>query len=50
MDRTYKLFNLMIYLTFCALIMAIALRMMENLIWKKKTEINSMVDNIEQIY
>lgn len=50
LDRIYNIFNLMIYLTFCTLIMGIAVRMMENLIWKKKIEIDSMIENLEQIY
>ena len=30
--------------------MAIGVRMAENLIWKKKVEIENMIENLEQIY
>ena len=40
----------MIWLLLATFIMAISVRLLENLIWKKKAEIESMIENLEQIY
>ena len=42
--------QLMIWLLLVTTIMAISVRLLENLIWKKKAEIESMIENLEQIY
>lgn len=48
--RMNDIFTLMIYLISFTFIMAIGVRMTENLIWKKKVEIENMIENLEQIY
>lgn len=48
--RMSDIFSLMIYLISFTFVMAIAVRMTENLIWKKKVEIENMIENLEQIY
>lgn len=50
LSRLNKLFQLMLWLLFVSIIMAISVRLLENLIWKKKAEIESMIENLEQIY
>lgn len=50
LGRMDEIFQLMIWLISFTFIMAIAVRMMENLIWKKKLEIENMIENLEQIY
>ena len=50
LKRMSDIFTLMIYLITFTFIMAIAVRMTENLIWKKKVEIENMIENLEQIY
>ena len=48
--RINEIFTLMIWLISFTFIMAIGVRMAENLIWKKKVEIENMIENLEQIY
>ena len=48
--RVNEIFTLMIWLISFTFIMAIGVRMAENLIWKKKVEIENMIENLEQIY
>ena len=46
----YDAIHIMIWLLLATFIMAISVRLLENLIWKKKAEIESMIENLEQIY
>lgn len=48
--RMYDIIKLMNWLLFVTFLFAIGVRRLENLIWKKKTEIESMIENLEQIY
>ena len=50
LSRLDKMIQLMIWLLLSTSIMAISIRLLENLIWKKKAEIESMIQNLEQIY
>lgn len=50
LGRMYEIIKLMSWLLFVTFFMAIGVRRMENLIWKKKAEIESMIENLEQIY
>ena len=50
LKRMDEIFTLMIYLISFTFVMAIGVRMTENLIWKKKVEIENMIENLEQIY
>jgi uncharacterized membrane protein len=50
LGRMYTIIELMSWLIFVTLFMALGVRRMENLIWKKKAEIESMIENLEQIY
>lgn len=48
--RLYDAIHIMVWLLLATFIMAVSVRLLENLIWKKKTEIESMIENLEQIY
>ena len=50
LSRLNQIIQLMIWLLLATTIMAISVRLLENLIWKKKAEIESMIENLEQIY
>ena len=50
LSRLNRLIQLMLWLLFITTIMAISVRLLENLIWKKKAEIESMIENLEEIY
>ena len=50
LSRLYDAIHIMIWLLLTTFIMAISVRLLENLIWKKKAEIESMIENLEQIY
>ena len=50
LERIYDMLKLMSWLIFFTLIYAICVRRLENLIWKKKNEIESMIENLESIY
>ena len=50
LSRLYDAIHIMIWLLLATFIMAISVRLLENLIWKKKAEIESMIENLEQIY
>jgi hypothetical protein len=50
LERIYDMLKLMSWLIFLTLLFAICVRRLENLIWKKKNEIESMIENLESIY
>ena len=50
LERMYDMLKLMSWLIFVTFFFAISIRRLENLIWKKKNEIESMIENLESIY
>ena len=50
LSRLYDAIHIMIWLLLVTFIMAVSVRLLENLIWKKKAEIESMIENLEEIY
>jgi hypothetical protein len=50
LERIYDMLKLMSWLIFLTFLFAICVRRLENLIWKKKNEIESMIENLESIY
>ena len=50
LSRMKSIIMYMIYLLLCIFFAAICFRRMELLIWKKKAEIEEMIDNLEQLY
>ena len=50
LTRMNKVIQIMLWLILFTFFLAISVRLLENLIWKKKAEIESMIENLEQIY
>ena len=50
LTRMNKVIQIMLWLLLFTFFLAISVRLLENLIWKKKAEIESMIANLEQIY
>ena len=48
--RLYDIIKLMNWLLIGTFLFAVSARRLENLIWKKKLEIESMIENLEQLY